>query len=100
MTCHPVLVTVVTVVIVVIVFTVVTAVIVVIYPVLHLWRRCWQPRTLVVLVLLLQIVHGAIPPQVGLASPNEVLRGSVENSTGMPVQGAASTGGTWRIYMI
>ena len=82
MTCHPVL---------------VTVVIVVIYPVLHLWRRCWQPRTLVVVVLLLQIVHGAIPPQVGLASPNEVLRGSVENSAGISPWKAASTGGTWGI---
>ena len=82
MTCHPVL---------------VTVVIVVIYPVFHLWGRGRQPRTLVVLVLLLQIVHGAIPPQVGLASPNEVLRGSVENSAGISPWKAASTGGAWRI---
>ena len=64
----------------------------------HLRRRRWQPRTLVVLVLLLQIVHGAIPPQVGLASPNKVLWGSVENSTGISPWKAASTGGTWRIW--
>ena len=65
---------------------------------LDLWWRRWQPGALIVLVSLLQVVHRAVPPQVGLlASPNEVLGRSIENPVGISSRKAACAWGAQRI---
>ena len=57
---------------------------------LDLWWRRWQPGALIVLVSLLQVVHRAVPPQVGLlASPDKVLWSSIENPVGISSRKAA-----------
>ena len=65
---------------------------------LDLWWRGWQPGALIVLVSLLQVVHRAVPSQIGLlASPNKVLGRSIENSVGVSPRKAACAWGTQRI---
>ena len=65
---------------------------------LDLWWRRWQPGALIVLVSLLQVVHRAVPPQIGLlASPNKVLGRSIENPVGISSRKAACAWSTQRI---
>ena len=63
-----------------------------------LWWRGRQPGALIVLVSLLQVIHRAVPPQIGLlASPDKVLGSSIENSVGISSRKAACAWGTQRI---